>query len=660
MHAPKYIFLLLLSLTLSTFAQQEKTPAGIVNPQLLGFTPKPAEPWFGISRAQLYPTAISGADSAGRGLVIDLQDSSLSGKIYSGVFYFERGHSDYYYPRYREISSLRHGKGVIRIKDFIRPGSETNVNHWKDEGTVAYRLDLWKNSGGNFRSYGFHDAAVRFLYRNGKFRKALSLTEGPIVNLINSDHPDRLVISFETDRPSRAWIELKEGGLFTDSTETIRHEIRVSGLQPARNYSYRVAAVHETDTLRSPQFTIRTAPRAGESGVVFAYTGDGRAGIGGGERQYLGVNRYTLSQIGADIFRRGAQFMLFGGDMVNGYTDYAEDFLLEFKAFKQSLFGYLVQRPLYTAVGNHESLLNRFKDPDNRWGLQMDKWPYRTSSVEATFAREFVHPQNGPVPYPGTPPYRETVYSFTYGDVKIIVFNNNYWWTSHNRIPDVGGSPEGYILPNQMEWIREEVRKGDENPAIRYILLMAQEAVFPNGGHVSDAMWYNGNNRMRAAIAKDSATVEEFSKGIVEVRNEFWEIVSGSRKVAAVLGSDEHAYHRTLITDQTPVGIYPQDDLDGNGKLDDGRFSADPAFEHPAWYIVSGGAGAPYYVQEKTPWQNWVKTYSSHYNYLILKSYPDRISLEVYNLTGQLLDREENLMTVKKKENPAPFRNSGK
>lgn len=625
-------------------------PDCVISPATLGFPLRQPFSETGLTREQFYPEAITGPDTGGIGLQIDLKDPSLFGTIYSGVFYFERDRSDYLYQRFRYRWRLEHGKGIIPIHRFLGKASVTNVNHWKDEGVVAYRLNLWKQSGGQFLHMGPYDSAVRFRVVDGQFRKALTITEGPIVNLVTSDHPDWLVISFETDTLSTAWIELKSGARFRDVQSRIRHEIRVEGLQPDRLYHYRVVACTANDTLRSPYFPVRTAPAMGDPDVAFAYTGDGRSGYGGGDREYMGVNRAVLEQIGAAIYRHGARFLLFGGDMINGFTDVTEDFVLQLKAFKQSLFGYLVQRPLYTAIGNHEALLYVFDD-GSRYGLGIDRWPYETQSVEAQFAREFVHPSNGPRPYPGLPPYRENVYSFHYGNVKIIVYNNNYWWTSHRWIPRLGGCPEGYVLPNQLEWIREQIRQADENPKVKYVFLMAQEPVFPNGGHPKDAMWYYGDNRMRAYMAHPGAQgkkVKPFEKGIIEMRNEFWEIVSNSPKVAAVLGSDEHAYHRTLITRQTPVGIFPDDDVNGNGKLDDGRFSPNPRFKYPLWHIVSGGAGAPYYTQQQTPWSDWVKIYISHYNYLLFREVDNKMQLKVFTLTGQLLDEVDDLMAVKK------------
>ncbi len=648
-----FIGLLFLSSTICFSIQAQeysRAPGGVVNPETMGYHLVPPHQRLALTPAQLFRDGIVGMDEDSLGLEIDLGDTTLFGLVYSGPFYFEYQLSDYLFPRYREASKLERGRGVIRIKNFFVDWRHQNVNRWKDQGVMAYRLSLWRRTETGVKPLGMYDACVRFKrLENGEFQKGLTITEGPIVNLLTSDHPDWLVISLETDRPSRVRIRLSDGQEFTDGIQAIRHEVNIRNLQPDREYRYQVVAFVEKDTLITPEFPFRSAPPKGKGEVVFAYTGDGRSGYGGGERAYLGVNQYILRQIGAAVYRQGADFLLFGGDMINGFTDDYDDIVMQFRAFKQSLFGFLVQRPLYTAVGNHEALLHHFTKEGVR-PLYMDKWPYDSLSVEAVFARNFVHPENGPQEYPGTPPYRENVYSFTYGNVKIIVYNNNYWWTSHYAIPQFGGSPEGYILPNQMDWIRRELEAAEKDPAIQHVFLMAQEPVFPNGGHVKDAMWYSGNNTVRAYLARNGQTPQPFEKGIVEVRNQFWELISNSSKVAAVLGSDEHGYHRTLITRETPVGLYPQDDLNGNGKLDDGQISPNPRFRYPTWFIVSGGAGAPYYVQEQTPWSDWVTLYSSNYNYLIFRVKGDKVSLEVYSVTGQLLDQEKNLRAVKSRK----------
>jgi hypothetical protein len=315
-------------------------------------------------------------------------------------------------------------------------------------------------------------------------------------------------------------------------------------------------------------------------------------------------------------------------------------------AFRESYAPLLHTIPIYSAVGNHEALLNVFDDGSRR-GISMDKWPYTTSSAEAMFAQVMIQPTEGPKALPGRPPYDETAFSFQYGPVKIVVVNNDYWVTSQNRIKEYGGSPEGYILPEQMEWIASELRKAEKDPTIRFVVILAHEPVFPGGGHVSDAMWHSGNNNRRAYQLVDGQ-MKPAELGIVEVRNQLWSLVSRNRKVALVLGSDEHNYQRYLITNRTPAGIPSKDDLDGNGILDDRVISPDPDFRYPTWFVISGGAGAPYYSQESAPWSGSSKFFTPQCNYILFRAEGENLGMEVYSSSGQLLDKVDDLLRVKR------------
>jgi hypothetical protein len=241
------------------------------------------------------------------------------------------------------------------------------------------------------------------------------------------------------------------------------------------------------------------------------------------------------------------------------------------------------------------------------------------------------------------------VFAFQYGPVKVIVFNNNYWWTSHNRIAEFGGSPEGYILPEQLRWIERELKKTEDDATVRFVLLLGHEPVFPGGGHVADAMWHNGNNNVRAYMVGDGGKPQPFPMGIVEVRNRFWEIVSKNPKVAAVLGSDEHNYQRLLVDARMQVGVPALDDRDKNGKLDDGVLSPDSAFGLPTWCIISGGAGAPYYTQQPSPWQGSVVRFTAQHHYVFFQADENRMGCRVYSVSGQLLDEEPDLLAVKRR-----------
>ena len=597
---------------------------------------------------------IIGPDRKGKGLVIDLEDSSLFGEIFTGPYPFEAGCADFDYVRYRRWSRLREGRGTLRIAGFL--DDRYNANNWpQGQGwtmtpTIAYRLDLWRRDGQDVRPLGFYQSLVSFKHEDGKFEAVNTILEGPFVSLVNSSDPTSLMLSWTTSEICRGTVTLVDdqgrAASTAEKAEGTDHEIRVENLKPDNSYTYHVTCVTAAgDSTISNRYTLETAPEAGRGTAVIAFGGDSREGVGGGERSCMGVNTRILTWMSQDAHRRGADLMIFGGDLVNGYTTDTEEFELQLTGWKQAVAGFWRFHPIYPGMGNHEALLNGFDD-GSHYGLTLDKWPYATSSTEAVFADMFYNPLNGPEPAdPRRPPYRENVYSFQYGSVFIISFNNNYWWTSNRKIPRYGGSPEGYIMVDQMEWIERQLDAAQRDPTVRYILLYAQEPVFPCGGHTSDAMWWHGDNNIRAySLNSRTGRVEPDGQGIIEVRNRLWAAVSGHDKVAVVLSADEHEYYRLLVTDQTPVGVFPGDDQDGDGVLD--RYSANPRFRHPTYFVTAGSVGAPFYNREQTPWTPDVLT--SQNGYVLLRADDKRISLEFITETGQVFDRIDDLMAVKR------------
>jgi len=603
---------------------------------------------------------IIGPDPSGEHLLVDLQSDRFSGRIFSAPYPFEVHESDYDYPWYRSESVFRNGTGIIPVSEFFQP--KYNANNWSKKilrpvptYTLTYRMEVQDDV--NRRRVGFYDGRISFMWSPKRgLIETVTITEGPYLNT-SSDAPSNVILSLETDRmtTARVTVTTPNGTPIADFTSqnlAKRHEISVNGLLPATRYRYQVGVedTHGNVTV-TREYEFETAPSRGMSDLIFAFASDSREGTGGGDRAYMGSNRYVLENIVRDAFRRDARLFIFGGDIVNGYTSDVEDFRLQFKGWKQAFEGFWRTRSVFTAMGNHETLLNVYDD-GSRYGIGLDKWPYATSSAEALFAQEFVNPTNGPLPSdPRRPPYLENVYRFQYGPVLFIAFNNNYWWTScpprspeSCHCPEYGGLQEGYILEDQLSWIETTLVQAESDPSVRFIFLFAQEPVFPAGGHVMDSKWWNGNNRIRGYVKRRrSGNVIPENLGIIEVRNRLWAAVAGSSKVAAVLTGDEHAYHRTLIENTTAVGRYPEDDLDGDGKLD--RASPHSAFAYPTWHITCGAAGAPFYSREPTPWHPAV--YSSQSGYTLFHVRGDRAALQFISVTGQVVDAVPNLMAVK-------------
>jgi hypothetical protein len=178
---------------------------------------------------------------------------------------------------------------------------------------------------------------------------------------------------------------------------------------------------------------------------------------------------------------------------------------------------------------------------------------------------------------------------------------------------------------------------------VRFVVLYAQEPVFPCGGHVGDAMWWGGDNNLRAHSRQGRRMAPE-STGMIEARNRFWSAVSRCGKAAAVLAGDEHEYHRLLVDDSTPVGVYPADDTNGDGVLD--RYSPNPDFVNPTYQLTAGTAGAPYYARQHTPWTP--QKLSSQTGYILFRTDGQRLAATFYSVTGQAVDHVADLMAVKR------------
>lgn len=605
------------------------------------------------------------------GLSIDLGDAhrDLFGTVFTGPYPIEYGRrsgsydADFDYQAFRRDRSLVAGRGELRIESYFF--DKYNANGWplgqcddpKDcpTRTIAYRLHLLSNDGGIPKDLGFYDGRISFTgTEEGSFAPALTIIEGPLVNQVKSNGARKILINYETNMPCKGSVTIRETGkVFTEATSGTGHQILISGLKPDSLYHYQ--AFCDGDAVRSGVYHVKTAPQKGElpadDGVISVVFGsDSREGAGGGERRYMGHNFYVVNRIASEAYHLSdVDLAIFGGDLVNGYTSEKDDFILQLKGWKKGWEGLWRHVPIYPAMGNHETLLNVYDD-GSYYGLSLDKWPYATDSAEAVFAQQFYNPTNGPKPKDKRrPSYGENVYFFQYGPAIFIAFNNNYWWTSNSSIPEFGGSPEGYIMADQLQWIERKLAKFETDDTVKYIFLYAQEPVFPNGGHVKDAMWWNGDNKVRAYTKNKKGVLKADEAGIIEVRNRFWEAIAQSSKVAAVLTGDEHGYHRMLVDSTTPVGVM-SDDTNGDNKIDwkeSEPASANPKFLHATYHVTSGNAGAPWYSKEETPWVENVDVFSSQIGYTILDITKDGVEMTAYAMDGGIIDHIPNLMSVK-------------
>ncbi len=542
-----------------------------------------------------------------QGILFDFQDSLMIGSLYYG--FIPMGDSRHPQPVFfRSPISIENGKAEVNIKTL---GGRYDMINWEknEKGLLGYRV---VNESGRI----IYDGEIGFK-GTGPFEIDDTIIEGPFINILNESGA---TISFKTNTEIRTSIEVN--GKNFRGKKGFNHEIEIKGLEPDTEYGYTVNYGNNQQNFR-----FRTAPEPGSrTSFTFSYASDSRSGSGGGERDLGGVNAYIMKKILALSTMKGARFMQFTGDMITGYRSYMGEMELEYANWKKAIESHAHYYPVYTGMGNHESLNNIFYDPGTRQRIEVDKFPFETESSEYLYAKEFVNPTNGPKSEDGAyydpsvstedfPAYDENVFYYTYDNVAVVVLNSNYWYAPTSRLLQfTSGNLHGYIMDNQLEWLDKTIEMLEKNDNIDHVFITQHTPFFPNGGHVQDDMWYSGNNDYRAVVAG-----KRMAKGIIERRDELLDIiVNQSTKVRAILTGDEHNYCRTEIGPET--NRYPEVYLPPKIEL-----------KRTIHQINNGAAGAPYYAQEQTPWTPFTSSFTTQNALVFFHVNGESILMEVYN-----------------------------
>src|ERR1700738_2024315 len=180
--------------------------------------------------------------------------------------------------------------------------------------------------------------------------------------------------------------------------------------------------------------------------------------------------------------------------------------MLEYANFKRALEPFWAAVPVYVGMGNHEENYRVFKPVSGTGkGMRIAQFPYATESGPAAFARSFAMPTYGPesedggafdpTPEPGDfPSYKKNVYYYTYGTAAMIVLNSEYWKSID---PEVDGSPEGYVMDQELAWLDQTVQKFEADPKIDHVFVITHSAMFPSGDHTDAGMWFFGSHDAR-------------------------------------------------------------------------------------------------------------------------------------------------------------------
>jgi hypothetical protein len=542
------------------------------------------------------------------GIRFDFQAPQLEGKLYYGLI--------------NDPATVKHAYPVFFNRSATITGGKAQIDI-KSRMTGKYDFVGWQSSGSMRLGYRIVTDAGEILYDGkiivtgtGPFAVDTCIIEGPFINLVTDSSA---VVSFETNQPIVVHV-VADGRRFGNGEASTHHEIPLTGLQPDTEYKYTVAYDSYADT-----YSFRTAPKKGSrTRFTFGYASDGRGNNGGGERDIKGVNAYILKRIAALCAARGARFFQFTGDLIDGYTTNEGEIELEYANWKRAVEPYAHYIPFIAGFGNHEILMQQFRDGSHR--LRIDRFPYETQSSEAVFARNFVNPHNGPVSEDGSaydpdpsktdfPPYDENAFYYIYDNIAMISLNSNYWYSpsvEHN--PHIGGNLHGYVMDNQLAWLKTTLQMLEGDGDIDQVFVTIHTPILPNGGHTDDDMWYYGNNEPRPWVAG-----KPVANGIIERRDQLLDLLmNGSSKVVAVLAGDEHNYSVLHLTKDVP--IYPDDY--SRPRLTKFR---------PLWLITNGAAGAPYYGREETPWMDHVRVFSTQNALVLFHVEGEKTRVEVVN-----------------------------
>jgi hypothetical protein len=522
-------------------------------------------------------------------------------------------------------------------------------------GTLVYRLENLDPKDTVMR---YHEG--RFSYRRrgepgkGVYRRVPCIVEGPFIDLVTDQSA---VISWKTDFPTAGKIKINQGRdqrIITINKPKRQHEVKIINLTADKNHTYTI--LPNKEAFPSRVFSFKTAPKPGSRKPFrFVYMSDGRNGSGSGLQNFNGVNFHRVQQLFEMGSVRQPAFFLFGGDLVDGYSDIADQFRSQLTTFKTCVQSIGARIPIYEAIGNHETCGDYFKlaDPeDNTKHYLAFRDKKGKNSVESIFDESFVNPrgsaygfsspsgeirQDLPLDHPNRqgPPYGESVYSFQWDNVHMVVLNSNYWTTavkatswasrpfadhlgSSNALQILGGNLEGYLMNKQLAWLDRDLKKAAADEKIDWIFVSMHEPAFPNGGHLADCMFW-GTNRQGHLGGWNDRT--QAGTDVIDMRDRFISILMKYPKVLALMTGDEHNYSRTLVNSK----------INANWS---GSF----------WQFISGGAGAPHYMQDHSvPWKDNVKSFTAANHFCVFDINNKEVMVTVISNTGEIIEQKRHL-----------------
>jgi hypothetical protein len=249
----------------------------------------------------------------------------------------------------------------VYFRNFVEIDGTTCEIDIKNQISGKYDMIGWESNGIGTLGYRVVNEYGEMIYDGiigfegkGPFKVANTIVECPFISLPSETGA---TITFRTNKKCKGTINVN-GQEFSDKKAALNHDIPVTGLMPDTDYEYTVS-IGSVDQ----HYSFRTAPEPGSRSVFsFVYASDCRNGQGGGEHGFYGVNSYIMKKIMAVSLQYDARFMVFTGDLVDGYLTNKKQMDLQYSNWKRSVEAFAHYIPLYVGMGNHEALTNTFYD----------------------------------------------------------------------------------------------------------------------------------------------------------------------------------------------------------------------------------------------------------------------------------------------------------
>lgn len=603
---------------------------------------------FGRYSPEAFIHAASGTDG---GLFFDF-GVDIEGTLYYG-FYFDQQDLYSFFPGFEGSAQVSGGRVQIDIPAHFSGGSLPSQ---------------WQSGGHNPMVYRVADASGRIIYDGrlhvsggGPFVVVPAISEGPYVNRLTHE---RAVISFRTSHPVTANVAIK-GQIITGDRDALDHNIVVEGLSADSTYRYHV----RFDNYRfSSSFS--TPPAPGDSRPFsFAFASNSISGQGGGDRDRFGIDAHALGRAAQLALKEQVSFVQFSGNLARGPVSCPQEARLQYANWKRVMEPLGHQLPVFTTMGHHDRRCMVFSD-GKEGGVHtcIDGFPFDTASSEALFQEYFLHFANGPnaelaalyyifdgdtgmvneeaadaisgsTLWPGAgqympqktfgtgsrfPTYMDNVYSYTWGNVGMIVMNSAYWQAgTEELIPSSSGNPPGYFLDNQIRWLSFSLRQMEEDPAIDHVFITVSAPVFPAGEQNEKGSWHGGNNQVRPYI-----NGKPHEKGVIERRDELLNLmVNKSTKAVALLSGDNRTGRYLLVNNDLP------------------RYTEEYNHEHlplerAVWQLSAGIGGDKEDTDPGIPWSSYYEHIAAGAAMIIIQVDGPKVHAQmVHPETGKLLHR---------------------